>query len=299
MATLDLRIIDAHTGNRAIAISHRHHALVFRSSAAKPSAVTLDLINAEKLDLTGSNYTPRKQVFGCLGLLNVNNEIFLAVVESATSVGSLVRDESISRIGSVAFYSLSSSIWDTANSSGGPASFETATSNPALLEHPCSAVAKILSNGHFYFSSTFDLSSRLEVRAQRIRNDAGLYDDRFLWNSYMLDSQLAFRANLTSPERADFDECGFLVMAIQGYCGCYDLNMGGTSGLASISLSVISRLSWKRAGTRFNSRGIDDDGNVANFCETETILRTHDFCFSYVQVRGSVPCKLQTSCLDA
>lgn len=32
-------------------------------------------------------------------------------------------------------------------------------------------------------------------------------------------------------------------------------------------LSLISRLGWKRAGTRFNVRGIDDDGSVANFVE--------------------------------
>ena len=33
------------------------------------------------------------------------------------------------------------------------------------------------------------------------------------------------------------------------------------------TLSLISRMGWKRAGTRFNTRGIDDDGNTANFVE--------------------------------
>jgi hypothetical protein len=55
-------------------------------------------------------------------------------------------------------------------------------------------------------------------------------------------------------------------------------------------LTVISRQSSRRAGTRFNSRGIDDDGHVANFVETETILWIPpNITFSYVQVRGSVP----------
>jgi hypothetical protein len=36
-----------------------------------------------------------------------------------------------------------------------------------------------------------------------------------------------------------------------------------------IQFYLISRKSNKKAGTRYNSRGIDDDGNVANFCETE------------------------------
>jgi hypothetical protein len=55
-------------------------------------------------------------------------------------------------------------------------------------------------------------------------------------------------------------------------------------------MTLISRLSCKRAGTRFNARGIDDDGNVANFVETETVFWSpSSVCFSYVQVRGSVP----------
>lgn len=56
------------------------------------------------------------------------------------------------------------------------------------------------------------------------------------------------------------------------------------------TLTVISRLSSRRAGTRFNSRGLDDDGNVANFVETETIFWSPSgVCFSYIQIRGSVP----------
>ncbi len=34
-------------------------------------------------------------------------------------------------------------------------------------------------------------------------------------------------------------------------------------------LSLISRRSIMRAGTRYNARGIDDTGNCANFVETE------------------------------
>lgn len=64
-----------------------------------------------------------------------------------------------------------------------------------------------------------------------------------------------------------------------------------TDGSPSIAtLSLISRLGWKRAGTRFNTRGVDDDGNTANFVETETVFSTEQHCVSYVQVRGSVPC---------
>lgn len=45
-----------------------------------------------------------------------------------------------------------------------------------------------------------------------------------------------------------------------------------------------------RAGTRYNARGIDDKGNVANTCETEQITVVYDkFLISHTQFRGSVP----------
>jgi len=36
-----------------------------------------------------------------------------------------------------------------------------------------------------------------------------------------------------------------------------------------IEYFLFSRRSIMKAGTRYNARGIDDDGNVANFVETE------------------------------
>lgn len=62
---------------------------------------------------------------------------------------------------------------------------------------------------------------------------------------------------------------------------------------------LISRRSRHRAGTRYFSRGIDKEGNVSNFNETEQILITDapgavgkgkgEVRFSYAQTRGSVP----------
>lgn len=41
----------------------------------------------------------------------------------------------------------------------------------------------------------------------------------------------------------------------------------------SVEYTIISRRSRYRAGLRYQRRGIDDDANVANFVETETIMR--------------------------
>lgn len=38
------------------------------------------------------------------------------------------------------------------------------------------------------------------------------------------------------------------------------------------NLILISRRRFEMAGTRFNARGIDEEGNPANFVETEMIV---------------------------
>ena len=43
------------------------------------------------------------------------------------------------------------------------------------------------------------------------------------------------------------------------------------AGARQAKAMVISRLSCERAGTRFNVRGVNDDGHVANFVETEQV----------------------------
>lgn len=58
----------------------------------------------------------------------------------------------------------------------------------------------------------------------------------------------------------------------------------------SFRMLYISRRSCKRQGTRFTMRGIDDEGNVANFVETEQICLFGDGRqTSFVQIRGSIP----------
>ena len=70
----------------------------------------------------------------------------------------------------------------------------------------------------------------------------------------------------------------YQVLAIQGYVGVYNIALpapptNGAPTLATIAL--ISRLGWKRAGTRFNTRGVDDDGNCANFVEVRGYIYAH------------------------
>lgn len=135
-------------------------------------------------------------------------------------------------------------------------------------------------------------------------------DQSFLWNSYMIGPLVKFRSRLVAHEREALDNSGILTSAIRGFVLTITIPPSSApvrvskTGLPS-TLTLVSRLSCLRAGTRFNSRGIDDDGNVANFVESETVYwtpltggqspgestyeRPAGLCFSYAQIRGSVP----------
>lgn len=53
----------------------------------------------------------------------------------------------------------------------------------------------------------------------------------------------------------------------------------------------MARRMHRKVGTKHVSRGIDDNGYVANQCETEQILIVDGrILSSHVQARGSVPC---------
>jgi len=87
----------------------------------------------------------------------------------------------------------------------------------------------------------------------------------------------------------------------------FDLSHTSING-KNFVFALISRRSRYRAGTRYFRRGIDDNGNVANFNETEQVVlyepsssgipRTPNIGpgpsnnlvqLSYVQIRGSIP----------
>lgn len=40
---------------------------------------------------------------------------------------------------------------------------------------------------------------------------------------------------------------------------------------------------------RYKRRGVDTDGRVANYVETEQLIHVHSHTLSFVQTRGSVP----------
>ena len=185
-------------------------------------------------------------------------------------------------------------------------------SRDPAYEHPCHELKKILGGGTFYYSTDFDLTNRLQSRyeagspskwqylnafrsSEQSAFDLDNLDEGFLWNSYMIDPLIRFRSRLAVQEKVSLDSSRILTSAIRGFVSTITIPTSSSpiralkSNLPS-TLTLVSRLSCRRAGTRFNSRGIDDDGNVANFVETETVFyHPSSLCFSYAQIRGSVP----------
>ncbi|CAE6420494.1 unnamed protein product [Rhizoctonia solani] len=300
-------------------LNRPRRALVFRAGegAKANSQAIVEFLRKEDVDLVGAIRLTQYEVMGCLGLISVGGELFLAIVTSAAVIGNLTpnpaRQEQVSKIREVAFFSLNSSTYDDLSlASNAPTSptigayemndsydrdpfGQQTQATQSVYEHPCAALSKIMSSGTFYYASDgkWDISTRLQVRTKRqTQHDHSVFDPRFIWNEYIVGSLMDFRSRLDPDERDDMDMCHFIILAIQGHVGLHSIPLPAPprSGRPSIAtIGMISRLGWKRAGTRFNTRGVDDDGNVANFVETETLFATNEASWSYVQVRGSIP----------
>ncbi|KAK6078143.1 SacI domain and endonuclease exonuclease phosphatase [Seiridium cupressi] len=315
--------------HRAIAIVSSSHALVFRYSPTTNEAIadgSLASVSSARARNGGEalvskcmvefSYTtddllrdfrpltPRP-IYGTLGLISINQDVFISVITQATRVASVRPGETVERIANVDFYCLNSAEydnvyasnpWDNDYSDSASTYGQPLNRREGEIEYPYQELQKLLSNGSFYFSTDFDLTNRLQDRPVESETfDIDNFDDSFLWNSFMISPLVQFRSRLLLHEREALDASRILTSAIRGFCSTLTIPQAAApmravkSGLPSF-LTVISRLSCKRAGTRFNSRGIDDDGNVANFVETETIYWSPSrVLFSYAQVRGSVP----------
>lgn len=142
-----------------------------------------------------------------------------------------------------------------------------------------------LKNSTFYFSYTYDLTNSLQ-RNEKVGPAASwkTADERFFWNHYLTEDLRNFAHQ---DPRID----SFIQPVIYGYAKTVDAVLNATP----IVLGLITRRSIFRAGTRYFRRGVDKDGNVGNFNETEQILLAENpesekiHVFSFLQTRGSVP----------
>uniref|UniRef100_A0A673B8N6 Synaptojanin-1 n=1 Tax=Sphaeramia orbicularis TaxID=375764 RepID=A0A673B8N6_9TELE len=177
----------------------------------------------------------------------------LVVVTGCSSVGK-VQDSEVFRVTQTDFISLKNDPGD---------------------EDRISEVRKVLNSGHFYFAwSATGISMDLSLNAhRRILEDTT--DNRFFWNQSLHLHLKHYGVN-----------CDDWLLRLM--CGGVEVRTI-YAGHKQAKACIFSRLSSERAGTRFNVRGTNDDGQVANFVETEQVIFLDDKVSSFIQIRGSIP----------
>ncbi|XP_005003189.1 synaptojanin-2 isoform X3 [Cavia porcellus] len=221
-------------------------------------AGTVATLAPEEKEVIKGQYGKLTDAYGCLGELRLKSGgaslSFLVLVTGCTSVGR-IPDAEIYKITAIEFYPLQ----------------EEAREEDRLL-----ALRKILSSGVFYFSwpndgSRFDLT----VRAQKQGDDSSECGSSFFWNQLL---HVPLRQHQVSC-------CDWLLKVICGVVAIRTVYASHKQAKACL----ISRISCERAGARFQTRGVNDDGHVSNFVETEQTIYMDDGVSSFVQIRGSVP----------
>uniref|UniRef100_A0A3Q0RM98 Synaptojanin-1 n=1 Tax=Amphilophus citrinellus TaxID=61819 RepID=A0A3Q0RM98_AMPCI len=210
----------------------KEECLMFESGAV---AV---LSSAEK-EAIKNTYAKIVDAYGILGVLRLNlgDSMLhsLVVVTGCSSVGK-VQDSEVFRVTQTDFISLKNDPGD---------------------EERISEVRKVLNSGHFYFAwSSTGVSMDLSLNAHR-RIIEDTTDNRYFWNQSLHLHLKHYGVN-----------CDDWLLRLM--CGGVEIRTI-YAGHKQAKACIFSRLSSERAGTRFNVRGTNDDGQVANFVETEQV----------------------------
>lgn len=214
------------------------------------------LSSAEKEAIKGT-YAKVLDAYGLLGVLRLNLGDsmlhYLVLVTGCMSVGKIQESE-VFRVTSTEFISLRVDASD---------------------EDRISEVRKVLNSGNFYFAwSASGVSLDLSLNAHRSMQEHTT-DNRFFWNQSLHLHLKHYGVN-----------CDDWLLRLM--CGGVEIRTIYAAHKQA-KACLISRLSCERAGTRFNVRGTNDDGHVANFVETEQVIYLDDCVSSFIQIRGSVP----------
>eukprot|EP00048_Salpingoeca_helianthica_P017296 m.236546 g.236546 ORF g.236546 m.236546 type:complete len:599 (-) comp20649_c0_seq1:102-1898(-) len=138
----------------------------------------------------------------------------------------------------------------------------------------------VLQTPYFYFSYTTDLTHTQQriaafTTAELSQSFAARADPRFAWNR-------ALQTDLFGNDEL----APYLLPIVHGFIS---IQAGCAVSGHNVDYALVSRRAVTRAGTRFFRRGIDLNGFVANFVETEQIVVVDRVTGCHVQTRGSIP----------
>ncbi|XP_036974875.1 synaptojanin-1 isoform X4 [Acanthopagrus latus] len=228
----------------------REECLMFESGAVA-------VLSAAEKEAIKNTYSKIVDAYGILGVLRLNlgdSMLHSLVVVTGCSSAGKVQDSEVFRVTQTDFISLKNDPGD---------------------EDRIAEVRKVLNSGHFYFAwSATGVSMDLSLNAhRRILEDTT--DNRFFWNQSLHLHLKHYGVN-----------CDDWLLRLM--CGGVEIRTI-YAGHKQAKACIFSRLSSERAGTRFNVRGTNDDGQVANFVETEQVIFLDDRVSSFIQIRGSIP----------
>uniref|UniRef100_A0A914V0H9 Phosphatidylinositol-3-phosphatase SAC1 n=1 Tax=Plectus sambesii TaxID=2011161 RepID=A0A914V0H9_9BILA len=210
-------------------------------------------------------YTRLVDAYGIMGIVqlfgqnNVHND-YLLLVTAVVSVGK-INECDIYRVNGVQFVPMWRALPDGVIDPG---------------DDRITEMQKLMSNGMFYFAFAADQSQLIDLSlCSQKRHQGSISDYRFFWN----------RTLHLPLQRFGVDTSKWLLRCMCGSVFMRTVYVGHRTAKAC----VISRLSCERMGTRFNVRGVNDYGHVANFVETEQVIFFEDQETSFVQTRGSIP----------
>lgn len=289
--------------------NHHHHHHTHSSSTANDAnskyassnKVIVEFVKKDFIDFTKfQDITPPKrlgkEIEGFLGFLNVKGNIYLGFITKNELIASPTENEKVHKITEVDFYCLNNDEYDTFIDEDDDFTRLQVLVNEfqkEKFEYPAASVRKFLSNGAFFYSKNFDITSNIQERGLKddLNPEFNLISDspyfkRFMWNSFMNLELIEFRNRLSTFERIQFDKSGFLITITRGYAQTVNTF---TNGNEDTLITLISKQSCFKNGPLFGDWGVDDNGSVSNFMETEVIIYSKKYCFSYVIVRGNVP----------
>ena len=167
----------------------------------------------------------------------------------------------------------------------------------------------LLVAGPMYFSYSLDITNSFQRQAQAdfSRPIWMRADDRFFWNKFIQSDLIDFRNGMTMRQKQQSGVDPYILPVMFGMLRITPTRVKSTS----FTFALITRRSRHRGGTRYFSRGIDEQGHVSNYNETEQLMILNDNpgvstgfgqdeklgrsdgselqIMSYVQTRGSVP----------
>ena len=199
-----------------------------------------------------------------LGIINIKNIEFVLFVTSSDIIGKM-NNEIIYRISDVDFCEIPNG--------------EIKYVDEEQIKQIKDGISKLLKLG-FYYSFGLNLTNSQQNQAKimyniKNQNKNNVFNsiNEKIKNIFMTScKKYFFNYNLykrfINNETKEPIDYTFITPIICGYVGMFDYQINDKI----VQFVLITRRSQNFAGTRYNTRGINDDGNVANYCESEHII---------------------------